>query len=361
MNILSSLFSGPQAAQPQNAVTGASMPWTQPQGYLTRLGAAIADPQVGFHKFMSNEQQRKTGLMAQNASADFLKNEGFGDNVIEAAKRDPRVMQMAIKEAFQRRASAKAEAPKHNIKPTWVRNNKTNNYELLRMDNAGGMAVQALPDGYQLDPKVNFLNTGTEFVGRDQYGNEVGAGARINNRQKAAETAQGQTEGKSLGQAKDEYQNMLSKLPGLEVVVGELEKLSDEATYTYAGQARDFAARQLGLGATDGALARTDYIAKVDNQVLPLLRQTFGAAFTVKEGETLRATLGDPNKSPEEKKRVLRAFIEQKKRDVEAAAMRISGDFNSQQSSPVPGQTNLPDPGQMTDEQIRRELQELGQ
>ena len=61
-------------------------------------------------------------------------------------------------------------------------------------------------------------------------------------------------------------------------------------------------------------------MAMVDNQVLPMLRDTFGAQFTVKEGETLRATLGDPDKTPAEKKAVLEAFIEQKIRNIEATA-----------------------------------------
>ena len=86
-----------------------------------------------------------------------------------------------------------------------------------------------------------------------------------------------------------------------------------------------------------------EYVAKVDNQVLPLLRDTFGAAFTVKEGETLRATLGDPNKSPAEKKAVLRAFIEQKKRDVAALETRTNG----------VAETGIPDVKTLSDEQLR--------
>lgn len=64
--------------------------------------------------------------------------------------------------------------------------------------------------------------------------------------------------------------------------------------------------------------ARTAYIAMVDNQVLPLLKQTFGAAFTVQEGERLRNTLGDPDKSPKEKRFILDAFIKQKIKDIKS-------------------------------------------
>lgn len=113
-----------------------------------------------------------------------------------------------------------------------------------------------------------------------------------------------------------------SKMEGLETVVTELDALADKATYTMAGRALDTGIAQLGLEPRDAAVARSEYIAKVDNQVLPMLRDTFGAAFTVQEGETLRATLGDPNKTPAEKKAVLRAFIDQKKRDIAALEKR---------------------------------------
>lgn len=127
--------------------------------------------------------------------------------------------------------------------------------------------------------------------------------------------AEGAAIGKAAGEANVAADSLESKMPGLEGVVQQLETLADEATYTMAGQGLDAVRKQFGMQPRDAAVARAEYIATVDNQVLPLLRDTFGAAFTVKEGETLRATLGDPNKSPEEKKAVLRAFIEQKKRD----------------------------------------------
>jgi hypothetical protein len=140
----------------------------------------------------------------------------------------------------------------------------------------------------------------------------------------AGEAAAARAEGAALGEDTALLNSMESKLPGLEKVVEELTALSDSATYTMGGQAVNWVGKQLGLEPREEAIARTEYIAKVDNQVLPMLRDTFGAAFTVAEGETLRATLGDPNKSPQEKKAVLRAFIAQKKRDVEALRMRVT-------------------------------------
>lgn len=134
--------------------------------------------------------------------------------------------------------------------------------------------------------------------------------------------ARGRAEGKAAGEDVALYESLKSKLPGLELVVEELGKVADEATYTSTGRALDAGIKELGLKPRDAAVARSRYIAMVDNQVLPILRDTFGAAFTVKEGETLRATLGDPNKTPAEKKEVLRAFIQQKRRDLEALAKR---------------------------------------
>ena len=106
-------------------------------------------------------------------------------------------------------------------------------------------------------------------------------------------------------------------LPQLEDTVNKLSELGKKATYTYAGQAKDITRRQLGLPASEGSVARAEYISLVDNQILPLLRQTFGAQFTEREGQSLKITLGDPNKSPEEKDAVLRSFIDQKKKQIE--------------------------------------------
>lgn len=101
-------------------------------------------------------------------------------------------------------------------------------------------------------------------------------------------------------------------LPGLNEAVGELRKLSSIATETFAGRAFDTVSKELGFGPTKGKTARTKFIAVIDNQVLPLLKETFGAAFTVQEGENLKATMGDPNASHEERMAQLDAFIAQK-------------------------------------------------
>ena len=127
--------------------------------------------------------------------------------------------------------------------------------------------------------------------------------------------------GKDTGKANAEAQNSLNDqsatLPRLENVVDRLSDLGQKATFTKAGQVVDTTRRELGLPVGEGAVSRSEYIATVDNEILPLLRQTFGAAFTQKEGESLKATLGNPDVSPEEKDAVLRAFIDQKRSQIQ--------------------------------------------
>ncbi len=121
----------------------------------------------------------------------------------------------------------------------------------------------------------------------------------------------------------DELGNMTSKMPELTKTVDKLRDLGSKATYTLAGRVKDIITREIGLPVGEGAKARTEYISIVNNQVLPLLRDTFGAAFTVQEGESLKATLGNPNVSPEEKEKVLDAFIQQKINDIKSKQRKL--------------------------------------
>ena len=118
--------------------------------------------------------------------------------------------------------------------------------------------------------------------------------------------------GKAKGEKTTLLQSASSKMPQLINVINKLSKLGETATYTAVGVGFDTAARELGFSAPKGAIARREYMATVDNEILPLLRDTFGAQFTQKEGESLKETLGDTGASPKEKEAVLRAFIETK-------------------------------------------------
>lgn len=191
-----------------------------------------------------------------------------------------------------------------------------------QIGNQGTLNPLELPEGQTLAPPTKEVDTGTEIITFDRFGNELFRTPK-QNREAAYETAFGGVEGKNDAANLDLYESMASKLPGLQTVMGELGELAKTATYTQSGQLIDNVMRETGQEPTEAAIARTRYIATVDNQVLPLLRDTFGAAFTVQEGESLRATLGDPNKSPAEKQAVIDAFIAQKVRDVEALGKRV--------------------------------------
>lgn len=172
-----------------------------------------------------------------------------------------------------------------------------------------------------------YLDVGTGFVSPDPInpGQTTGAPIVKDNFTPAYDSAAGTASGKVDVETQASFDSLNSKLPGLKQVVTELGDLAEKATYTMTGQLWDDVVRETGNLPTEGALARTKYMSMVDNQVLPLLRDTFGAAFTVQEGESLRATLGAPNKSPAEKKAVLEAFIEQKVRDLQALQSRLPG------------------------------------
>lgn len=113
-------------------------------------------------------------------------------------------------------------------------------------------------------------------------------------------------------------------LPGLIAATNNLKELSRVATSTFGGRFFDVIAKESGWGSTKGANARAKYIAIIDNQVLPLLKQTFGAAMTEGEGLRLSNTLGDANASPEQKMLQTEAFIEQKLRDIERLKSQAS-------------------------------------
>lgn len=129
----------------------------------------------------------------------------------------------------------------------------------------------------------------------------------------------------SRGESLSELNRAEAALPGIREVVNKLTTLADVATYTEGGKAFDQIVKQLGFGSTGGATARAQMLSIVDNQVLPLLRDTFGAAFTEKEGERLTKTLMDPDATPETKKAQLNSFIEQKMRDIETKR-RVAGE-----------------------------------
>jgi hypothetical protein len=198
-----------------------------------------------------------------------------------------------------------------------------------------------LPGGQFLDTGTSFVHANPRLPGGGVGGPALGSSAPMQPRSVSTESirpptggvvqkdvagkARLQKEGSELGEATANLADIDSKMPGLERVVKQLNVLSEKATFTMAGNAVDSARRQLNINPRESAVAKAQYNAIVDNQILPLLRFTFGAQFTQKEGETLKATLGDTSKSPQEKQAILNAFIEQKRRDVDALKTRVQG------------------------------------
>lgn len=125
------------------------------------------------------------------------------------------------------------------------------------------------------------------------------------------------------GEALSDLARMEATLPTLKETISQLKDLAFMATSTIGGRAFDFALKESGFGSTKGANARAKLIAIVSNQVLPLLKETFGSAFTEGEGKRLEASLVDPDASPTQKVEQLTSFIEQKERNILAAQQRL--------------------------------------
>jgi hypothetical protein len=122
--------------------------------------------------------------------------------------------------------------------------------------------------------------------------------------------------GKDRATLEKENTALERNLPAFEDMTNELMDLADKATYTQAGQARDYALRQTGRPMSEGGIAREKYRQVVANELIPKLKQMFGGQLSDSERESLLATLGDLNLSPEEKKAAVSAFIESKRRQV---------------------------------------------
>lgn len=353
-----------QASIPQNAqLTQGRMPAPQPdlgsrlsagfEGFANARGLlpALAGAARGFSE----------GVSPQNQTVGALVQHGLDPETAKTVARDPALMRAVLPQLigvggrssditeyeYARRqgftgsfadwmARKRAGAGEFGLNPVWGVD-KDGNPVALQLGKTGEARTATLPEGVKIARDPIKLDAGTEWILLDpQTRQPVGrqpknlAGAEID---KAA--------GKATGEAVASLESIKSKMPGLETVVKKLDDLSDKATYTYAGQAVDAARRQFGMEPRESAIARAEYTSIVDNQILPLLRDTFGAQFTEREGATLRQTLGDPNKSPKEKQAVLRAFIEQKRRDVEALEKRTGTAPSAPQASGSDGWTDI--------------------
>jgi len=112
-------------------------------------------------------------------------------------------------------------------------------------------------------------------------------------------------------------------LPGIKQVVTRLKSLADDATFTLAGSAFNRVAKEFGFS-TKGDTARARMISIVDNQVLPLLKPIFGAAFTAVEGDRLRNSFLDPDSTPDSRRASLDSFLQQMERNIETKERELN-------------------------------------
>ncbi len=134
---------------------------------------------------------------------------------------------------------------------------------------------------------------------------------------------QARIEAKDRGETLTKLNQAKAALPGLMAAIDNLREVAAIATSTLGGKIFDVAVKEAGFGGTKGATAKAKFISIINNQVLPLLKPTFGGSFSVQEGESLKATMGDPDASTEEKLAQLDAFIEQKMRDIEVKENKL--------------------------------------
>lgn len=129
--------------------------------------------------------------------------------------------------------------------------------------------------------------------------------------------------GENYAEDLNTYNNLVANLPTLQTMVDELDALADKGTHTTLGRIADTILKEGFDKTSSGALASAAYQAKVNQNLLPLLRQTLGAAFTEKDREELIKTLGDPYATPAIKKDTLESFITNKQREIESKKRKL--------------------------------------
>lgn len=115
--------------------------------------------------------------------------------------------------------------------------------------------------------------------------------------------------GKDRGDDRVKLAFLDANMPNIETTVNKLNELNKIATYTQGGLIVDAGFRQLGWEVPEGATARAQAKSLIDTTILPLLKPTFGAAFTEQEGKKLLDTWGDVNASPAEKEMALQGMM----------------------------------------------------
>ncbi|OCP36733.1 phage tail tip lysozyme [Ensifer sp. LC163] len=289
--------------------------------------------QILTHPFSSPEQKATAQMMLEERQ--WRQRQDYEQRLKQS---DPNYqMDLDYRRAQIEKLNREAETGGENFfgNPVAVQN-EDGSIAYGQIGNKGTFRPIKLGEGQSFAPPTRTVDTGTETILMDQAGNVISRTPK-QNREAERDKAIGSGEGKVQAEKQAEYDSITSKMPGLYSVVDRLSQLAEGATYTMAGRALDYGIGQLGMEPRDAAVARAEYTAIVDNQILPLLRDTFGAQFTNEEGLRLARTLGDADKSPTEKSALLRAFIQQKERDIQALGTQIgkgAGQPDVQRPSP---------------------------
>lgn len=181
-----------------------------------------------------------------------------------------------------------------------------------------GQIVQGIvPQGQVIPMQAQPIPTAASLA-QDKKRAEEAIDLEFSPQKKTAEA-----EAKKYAEDLDAVRTAEANYPQLEANVNRLRELAPIATFTKAGKTRDFVAKEFFGSTTDGAKARAELESIVNNAVLPLLKQTFGAAFTAEEGLRLQKTLANPDASDIEKIAELDTFINQKKAEIETKRRKL--------------------------------------
>jgi hypothetical protein len=184
------------------------------------------------------------------------------------------------------------------------------NYRALKLQAEGAGLVEGTPEFERFMMTRGAYDTAFDKATGGNIANvETGGDA-------AAAVARGAVMGTANAEDAIKLRTMERNMPALIDVVDRLDELSGIASFSKLDILADNARRASGNEVSAGGIARAEYIARVDNVILPLLKATFGAAFTEGESDRLRATLGNEDGTPAERRATLDAFIEQKRAEI---------------------------------------------
>jgi len=295
-------------------------PSTTPTSFAQALGQGGQGFMQGYQGQMDRaRQQQMQGMQAKSAQTQ----QELAEGKLKFAQENPSLAYGG--------AASMGTAPMRNM---------AERGRLVEMHGEGSPQVRQFDNYVRATP---WLNTGGEFVQPSIQTPSVPSASipktlppekRPENIAAGAEAQAGGTE---RGATRASLEAAEASFPTLDAAVTNLKKLGETATYTTSGQIADTVRRELGLTPSEGATSRAAYIAHVKNNVLPLLRQTFGAAFTQAEGDSLLATFGDINMSPGEKNAVLDALIADKKADLQRLRRQAGQESELGPATPLGG------------------------